>query len=210
MIQGASDPRLVFGKGNARPRRRRLGMLGLVACLALVYGVIVLTSPWATHIGNRPTPLLYWTGTGTLVTSSGTYPMYVWLAPYEHFSELHMDGLRPTGGVTGGGSLCESPGKSVRITLSGTIYGGWRSTDGALMEFRVLEARSAHEALFGTTTKRGYFDLFGYWHGPQLAMNDRSAWSTAFRSGLNPKHASVTFTSGSSAEFDAACQAKTR
>jgi hypothetical protein len=102
--------------------------------------------------------------------------------------------------------LC-TPQGNIHLTLSGTIFGGWRSTDGALMEFRLLEWRRARDQLLGTSAYRGYFNLFGYWHGPELVMNDRGEWSSPFRSGLRVKNASVTLTSGSKSEFDAACAA---
>jgi hypothetical protein len=37
---------------------------------------------------------------------------------------------------------------------------------------------------------RGYFDLYGRWQGLQLVMDDRGGYSTTFRSGLWPEHAS--------------------
>jgi len=187
-----------------RKPRRRFGVLGLVVVLLVVYAVVVLLDPWALHIGQRWTPLLYWTGTGKLVTKSGTYPVIITLFPSSHSSRLRFEGLRPTGGIQGNGLLCTSPGVTQYLELSGTMYGGWRSTDGALMDLRILERRTARDALLGTTN-RGYFDLFGYWHGPQLTMDDRGAWSKTFRSGLRLEHASVTLNWGSKADFIAAC-----
>jgi hypothetical protein len=87
--------------------------------------------------------------------------------------------------------------------LYGTTYGAWRSADDTLMEFRLLERIKN----FLTIQDGGYFDLFGYWHGPQLVMDDRSEWSAPFRSGLKIKHASVTLRPGSKSEFNAACAA---
>jgi hypothetical protein len=172
--------------------------------LFAVYAVVVLLDPWAFHIGERWTPLLYWTGTGKLVTKRGTYPLIVTLFPASHFSRLHLDGLRPTGGIQGNALLCTSPGVTQNLDLSGTIYGGWRSTDGALMDFRLLERRTARDALVGSNN-RGYFDLFGYWHGPQLRMDDRGEWSERFRSGLRVEHVSVILEWGRKADFNAAC-----
>jgi hypothetical protein len=63
-------------------------------------------------------------------------------------------------------------GRDAYLDLSGTIDGGRRSTDGALMDFRLLDRRTAHDALVGGNN-RGYFDLFGYWHGRN------SEWTTA-------------------------------
>lgn len=193
-----------LGVGAHRKRRGRFGIFGLIACLFLLYGVAVMLAPWAFHIGERWTPLLYWTGTGKLVTKSGTYPLMVTLSPASHFSRLRLDRLRPTGGIRGNALLCTSRGVTQSLDLSGTIYGGWRSTDGALMDFRLLERRTARDALVGSNN-RGYFDLFGYWHGPQLRMDDRGEWSERFRSGLRVEHASVTLEWGRKADFNAAC-----
>jgi hypothetical protein len=194
--------------GAQRKQRGRIGVFGLIACLFAVYAVVVVLDPWAFHIGDRSTPLLYWTGTGKLVTQRGTYPLMVTLFPASHFSRLRLDGLRPTGGIQGNALLCTSRGVTQNLDLSGTIYGGWRSTDGALMDFRLLERRTAHDALLGGN-HRGYFDLFGYWHGPQLRMDDRGESSERFRSGLRVEHASVTLEWGGKADFDAACASMT-
>ena len=190
--------------GAQRKPRGRFGVFGLILCLIAVYAVVVLLNPWAFHIGERWTPLLYWTGTGKLVTNRGTYPLMVTLFPASHFSHLHLDGLRPTGGIQGNGLICTSPGVTQYLDLSGTIYGGWRSTDGALMDFRLLERRTAHDALVGGND-RGFFDLYGYWHGPQLRMDGRGESSARFRSGLRVEHASVTLEWGRNADFNAAC-----
>jgi hypothetical protein len=206
MSSGHTSNAAAFGGIVTKPRRRGLGMLGLFAILVLIYVVMVCLNPWAAHIGGAWTPFLYWTGTGKLVTSSGSYPLVVYLYPSSHGSRLHLDGRRPISGLNGQGWLC-TPQGNIHLTLSGTIFGGWRSTDGALMEFRLLEWRRARDQLLGTSTYRGYFDLFGYWHGPKLVMNDRGEWSSPFRSGLKVKNASVTLTSGSKSEFDAACAA---
>lgn len=192
------------GVCTQRKQRGRFGVFGLIACLFAVYAVVVLLDPWAFHIGERWTPLLYWTGTGKLVTKRGTYPLIVTLFPASHFSRLHLDGLRPTGGIQGSALLCTSRGVTQNLDVSGTIYGGWRSTDGALMDFRLLERRTARDALVGSNN-RGYLDLFGYWHGPQLRMDDRGEWSERFRSGLIVEHASVILEWGRQADFNAAC-----
>ena len=172
----------------------------LVLGLALVYGVIVATGPWALHIGGRWTPLLYWSGSGKLVTKHGTYPLYVFFFPSAHFSQLHLDGLRPTGGVQGSGWICTSPGVTQYLKLSGTIYGGWRSTEGSLMNFRLLEPN-----ILDVGQRRGYFDLYGRWQGPQLVMNDRGSPGSTFRSGLSIEHASVTLDWDRYSDFKARC-----
>jgi hypothetical protein len=169
------------------PLRRRRPVLAAAIVIAIGLG-LVLIMPWAFHIGGRWTPLT-WLGSGTLVTTGGkTYPLYVMLYPSSHFSRLHLDNLRPTGGVQGSACLCTSPGAFQYLKLSGTIYNGWRSTDGSLMGFRLLEATIVDVG----QARAGYFDLTGRWRGGELAMDDRGAWSHAFRSGLRIEHASVT------------------
>jgi hypothetical protein len=189
--------------GRVRPRRRGRAIPRLLLVLILVYGVVVLLNPWAIHIGGQWTPLLIWTGTGKLVTASGTYPLLVTLGPSADHSRLRLDGLRPTSGVSGWGWLCTPDGKTIRLRLYGTIYGGWRSTDGALTQIRLLERLQN----FPSIQDGGYVDLFGHWHGPQLAMDDRNEWSASFQSGMKIKHASVALRSGSKSEFNAACAA---
>jgi len=184
-------------------RRGRLAklLLGLIFGGALVYGVIVALDPWALHIGGRWTPFLTWTGSGRLLTKSGNqYPLYVSFFPSSHFSQLHMDGLRPTGGLQGSGWLCTSPGVIQRLELTGTIYGGWRSTDGSLMAFRLLEPK-----VIDLGQRRGFFDLIGKWQGPELVMDGRSSVGSPFYSGMKIEHPSVTLDWGNYSDFKAVC-----
>lgn len=172
----------------------------LLLSVVVFYGAVGVTNPWAFHIGGRWTPLLYWSGYGKLVTKSGTYPLYVMFYPGAHFSRLHLDGIRPTGGLKGTASLCTSPGVVEALKLGGTIYGGWTRTDDALMQFRLLEIR-----LFNVGQQQGYFDLYGRWRGTALVMNDRDRANGKFRSGLKIEHASITLYPGSFSDFKAAC-----
>jgi hypothetical protein len=187
--------------------RRRQGCVAtlfwlLIIGLGAVYVVAAVTAPWSFHIGGRWTPLLYWPGYGRLVTKNGSYPLYVMLYPSSHFSRLQLDGVRPTGGVQGSGWLCVSQGAMQRLELSGTIYGGWRSTEGTLMEFRLLEPK-----VIDTGQRRGYFDLFGRWNGPELVMSDRGESPSEFRSGLKIEQASVTLDWGRYGDFKTVCNA---
>jgi hypothetical protein len=190
--------------GGAKPRRRGFGLFGLLLCVLAVYFVIALLNPWALRIGGRWTPLLCWTGTGTLSTNTGAYPIYITLYPGQHFSRLRLDGLRATGGISGTAVLCTSRDTTIPLKVSGSIYNGWKSTDGSLVDVRLLEYNNATQRLNGATNQ-GYFDLTGHWDGPQLEMNDRGAWSHSFRSGLRIQKASVTLTWGSKSDFEAAC-----
>lgn len=172
----------------------------LLVCVIAFYGAVGLTNPWAFHIGGRSTPLLFWSGYGKLVTKGGTYPLYVMFYPSAHSSKLHLDGLRPTGGLQGTASLCTAPGVVLPLQVSGTMYGGWSSTQDALMEFRVLDYK-----IFDIGQRQGYFDLYGRWRGPQLVMDDRGEWAGTFRSGLKIERASVTLDYGSYSDFKNAC-----
>ena len=168
---------------------------------ALLYGVVVLTGPWAVHMGGRWTPLLTWQGSGKLFTKGGIgYPLYVSFYPSSHFSQLRMDGQRPTGGLQGSAWLCTSRGVTQRLELSGTIYGAWRTTDGSLMAFRLLEPK-----IIDIGQGQGFFDLVGRWRGPELVMDDRGSIGNRFRSGLKIEHASVTLDWGAYSDFKAGC-----
>lgn len=169
--------------------------------MAVLYGVVGITAPWSFHIGGRWTPLLIWQGYGQLVTKGGTkYPLYVSFYPSSHFSHLHREGLSPTGGLQGSGWICTSPRVTERLRLSGTIYGGWRSTDGSLMAFRLLERK-----IIDVGQGQGFFDLAGRWQGHELVMNDNGHPPKPFRSGLRIEHASIVLGWGSYSEFEGLC-----
>lgn len=176
-------------------------LLVLIVGGALSYGVIVALNPWALHIGGRWTPFLTWHGSGKMFTKSGEYPLFVSFYPSSHFSRLHMDGLRPTGGVQGYGYLCTARGVTQRLELTGTLYGAWKTTDGGLMAVRLLEPR-----IFNVGQQRGFFDLTGKWSGPELTMDSRTSVPEQFRSGLKIEHPSVTLTWDTDSDFKAACE----
>ena len=157
--------------------------------VSLVYLVAAITSPWSFHIGGRSTPLLSWWGSGSLLTRDGRrYPLFVMLSPSSRSSHLRLDGLRPTGGVKGNGCLCLSTGGFQSLTLSGTIYGGWRSTEGALIEFRLHEPTIVQVG----QGLGGFIQLYGRFRGPDLVMDDRGEPGARFRSGLSIERPSVT------------------
>jgi hypothetical protein len=193
-------------------KQRRGGCLGGLLKLVLVgvfglavaYGVILVTAPWSLHIGGRSTPFLQWHGYGELHTKDGkSYPLYVSFFPSTHFGGLRLQGLRPTGGLQGSGWLCTSRGVTQFLDLSGTIYGGWRSTDGSLMDFRLLE----HQVI-NVGQGQGFFDLRGTWQGQKLVMDERGDHGQVgevFRSGLHIDYASVTLNYGTHANFKNLC-----
>lgn len=86
------------------------------------------------------------------------------------------------------------------MKLSGTVFGGWRSTEGALMQFRLLDWK-----IVDVGQRQGYFDLYGYWRGTELVMDDRGRSAATLRSGLKIDKASVTFNWSSYSDFENAC-----
>ncbi|HLV96007.1 MAG TPA: hypothetical protein VKS44_12510 [Candidatus Acidoferrales bacterium] len=201
---------------NAGRRLRRGCLTGLFKLLAVgifgvavFYGVIAITDPWAFHIGGRSTPLLTWHGYGELQTKDGNrYPLYVSFFPSSHSSQLRLKGLRPVGGLQGRAWLCTSRASAHLLDLSGTIYGRWRTTDGSLITFRLLEWNTARDRLLGNSMRRGFFDLEGRWRGPELLMDERGdhgETGEVFRSGLHIDYASVTLNYGTYSDFTDLC-----
>ena len=207
-MKATPGPQKVLGyTRRMRQGRGSLAKLFWVIVLggALLYAVVAVLDPWSLHIGGRWTPFLTWRGSGKLVTKGGsTYPLYVSFFPSSHSSQLRMDGLRPTGGLQGSAWLCTSRNVTQRLELSGTIYGGWRSTEGSLMSFRLLEPK-----IIDVGQGQGFFDLFGRWHGQTLVMDDRGNRGSPFRSGLKIEHASVTLDWASYSDFKSACAGPT-
>ena len=184
-----------------RPRGCLSQLLALLILGAvLAYGVAAIMAPWSFHIGGVPTPLLYWSAYGTLHTKGGNYPLYVFFYPSSSFSKLRLDGLRPSGGVQGTASLCTSRGVTQYLKLDGTIYNGWRSTEGSLLQFRLDEPK-----YFDVGQRQGFFDLYGRWHGTELVMDGRGRLGDTFRSGLKIVQQSVTLDRGSYSDFKAVC-----
>ncbi|HEY6972354.1 MAG TPA: hypothetical protein VJA94_24295 [Candidatus Angelobacter sp.] len=180
-------------------------LLVLIGGGALFYAIVVLTNPWSVHMGGRWTPLLTWQGSGRLLTKGGVeYPLYVQFYPSSHFSHLHLDGLRPVGGLQGSAWLCTARGASQRLNLSGTIYGAWSSTENNLVAFRLLEPKP-----IDLGQAQGFFDLTGRWHGQQLVLDDPSHVPAKFRSGLTIEHPSVTLDWGKYSDFKAMCASAT-
>jgi hypothetical protein len=149
-----------------------------------------------------------WWGFGTLRTTAGDeYPLFIYFFPNPRSSSrLRLNGQRPASGLRGRGWLCSAQGETQPLVLSGEIYGAYLNTDGNQMAIRLLDIR---HPLRINPQQRRYFDLIGRWHGPELAMQDDGGWERGFRPDLHdPKaRATVTFTSGSYADFQKLCSA---
>jgi len=178
-----------------------------LGAVAFTYMVTVALNPWALHIGGRSTPLLYWHGSGTLVAKDGKmYPLYVSFWPGRPRG-LHGGGRREgktvSARLSGNGWLCVAPGTTERMQVSGTMYGGYASSEGSLLDFRLLEWRKPFAI---NPQKRGFFDLAGAWHGPDLVMDRPGEQGIRLQSGPFIDHATVTLRWASFEEFEAECR----
>lgn len=182
-------------------------LLMIVAGGACAWLLLVALNPWALHIGGRSTPLLYWHGTGTVVSKDGhTYPLYVTFWPGRPRG-MHTGGRREgkivSANLQGTGWLCVGPGSVERMQISGTMFGGYTSDANSLLDFRLLEWRKPFSI---NPPNRGFFDLAGVWQGPALVMNRPNEQGIPFKSGLFIDRATVTLHWASYQEFDTDCR----
>ena len=178
----------------------------LVAC-AFAWAVLVLLNPWALHIGGRSTPLLYWHGSGTVLSKDGkTYPLYVtfWPGrPQRHGSGGRREGKIWSADLRGTGWLCLTPGNMERMDLSGTMYGGYMSSAESLFDFRLLEWRRPFTI---NPPHRGFFDVAGTWHGQDLVLDRPGEQGLRLKSGPFLDNTTGTLRWASYEEFEAACR----
>ena len=195
------------------PRGRlRLGCIsGLLFGVLVAAGVFALIAPWSFHIGDRWTPLLIWQGVGELRDSTGArYGLYAMFYPYPRGTGK-LGGPSYHIGIKGNAKICTASGAVFPFALSGGIRGGWLNTDGSRMSLSIGEKTQ--------TRPRRHFELVGYWKGPVLPLDDQKTMFMYFlpdgsltpaRSYTSPvpeKHAKVTLTWGSTADFDRLCSA---
>ncbi len=184
----------------------KLVMLALVG-LAFVWVFTAALNPWALHIGGRSTPLLYWHGAGTVLSEDGkAYPVYLWFSPGRPKGFRgggRREGKTVSAQLQGTAWLCTAPGVSQRMNLSGTMYGGYSSSDNSLFDFRFLEWKKAFSINY---QRRGFFDLAGQWRGPELVMDRPGEQGIPLQSGPFIHHATATLRWATREEFDAACR----
>ncbi len=184
----------------------KLIVFAIAAC-AFFYVVMAAMNPWALHIGGRGTPLLYWHGAGTVVGKDGkSYPLYVGFWPGRP-GGFHSGGRRlgkiKNADLDGTGWLCIAPGTLERLDVSGSMYGGYTSTDGAAIDFRLLEWRKPFSINY---QRRGFFDVAGQFEGPDLVMNRPNQQGIRFNTGPLLDGATVTLRWTEYGEFEAACR----
>ena len=183
-------------------------LLWVVIAIAAAWGLIVALNPWALHIGARPTPLLYWHGTGTVRAKDGkTFPLYLWFSPGrpQGTSGINRrEGKIVSARLQGGGWLCIAPGNIERMDVTGTMYGGYTTDSNSLLTFRLLEWWGPYVI---KQPKRGFFDVAGTWHGSELVMDRPNEQGIPFLSGLLIDHAVVTLRWASYGDFESVCNA---
>jgi hypothetical protein len=179
----------------------------LVGGAAFVWIVTVALNPWALHIGGRSTPLLYWHGSGVVISKDGkTYPLYVsfWPGRPQGFrGGSRREGKIVAAHLSGTGWLCIAPGKIERMRLSGTVYGGYASTADSLFSFRLLEWRRPFKINY---QNRGFFDLAGKWQGRDLVMSRPNEQGIRFNTGPFIDDATATLRWSTYDDFDATCR----
>ena len=183
----------------------KLVLFGIAAC-AFIWLLTVALNPWALHIGGRSTPLLYWHGSGTLASKDGrTYPLYVsfWPGRPMRHSGGRREGKLWSADLKGTGWLCIAPGSVERMDMSGTMYGGYTNSDNSLFDFRFLEWRKPFAINY---QNRGFFDLAGTWHGPELVMDRPNEQGIKLNTGPFIDDATVTLRWSTYSDFEAACR----
>jgi hypothetical protein len=183
-------------------------LLGSLVALVFVWALTLALNPWALRIGGRSTPLLYWHGTGTVVSKDGkAYPLYVSFWPGRpqgfHYGIGRREGKTRSARLSGTGWLCIAPGTMQRLKIGGTMYGGYLSDAESLLAFRLLEWQRPFAINY---QRRGYFDLAGTWHGPDLVLDRPDEQGSRFNTGPFIDHATGTLHWSTYDEFESACR----
>jgi hypothetical protein len=182
-------------------------VLILLGAVVFIWAVLAALNPWALHIGGRSTPLLNWHGTGVLVAKDGkSYPLYMTFYPGRSRG-AHGGGRREgklvSGRLQGEAWLCVAPGITQRLSLSGTKYGGYASTDRSLFDFRLLEWRKPFSI---NPQNRGFFDLAGEFRGPDLVMDRPGEQGVRLNTGPFIDNATATLHWADRQDFETNCR----
>jgi hypothetical protein len=173
---------------------------------AIIVGALslIFLSPWALHMGGRPTPFLRWHGVGKLASPDGAnYALYLDLS----VSKLGADTSRVSN-LNGSAKLCGPRLGTVSYHLMGTVYKAWVSAEDKRMVLHLYSPKDGQKL---------DFDLEGSWQGQQLILNDRGSMTSRFNADGSPrvgrgvlpprKISTVVLEYGSQSSFDSLCQA---
>ena len=181
-------------------------ILWSVIGVAAVYVFTIALNPWALHIGGRSTPLLWWHGSGTVVSKGGQkYSLYISFLPGRP-GGFHGGGRREgrtvSASLQGDAWLCTAPGQVRRLDLSGTMYGGYTSSENSLFDFRLIDYTKAFTM---RRPSRGFFDLAGTFHGQELVLDRPNEQGIPFDKSLFIDNATGTLNWSSYDDFATAC-----
>lgn len=176
--------------------------------VGFMYVFTIALNPWALHIGGRSTPLLWWHGSGTVIGENGkSYPLYISFLPGKpqgFHGGGRRDGKTVSAHLQGDAWICIAPGQVRRLTLSGTMYGGYTSADNSLFDFRLLDYTKPFSF---RRPNRGFFDLAGTFHGRQLVLDRSGEQGIPFDKTLFLDHATATLDWSTYDQFKARCSA---
>lgn len=210
---------MVQPSGQRRPLHRRFGCGGclllivllLVLGVAVVYGVTLVTSPWAIHIGGSATPLLHWDGYGEGVTPAGTHvAVALSLGPRQPSGGRHSSPCFSCGNLSGSGELCTANSDISFRSLGGNLH-AYLSTEGSKMTVQ----------LYRTASAAGSFelDMQGTWHGNTYSATDQNQlyehftpdghFHASYTAVTTPQVTTLQINKGSHSAFKAACHALT-
>jgi len=172
-----------------------------------VYAFTIVLNPWSLHIGHRSTPLLWWHGSGTVVSKGGkTYPLYISFLPGRpggFSSGGRRGGKTVSARLQGDAWLCTAPGQIRRLTLNGTMYGGYTSSDNSVFDFRLIDYTKPFNM---RRPSRGFFDLAGTFRGQELVLDRPNEQGIPFDTSLFIDNATTTLHWSSYDEFEAECR----
>lgn len=175
--------------------------------VAFVYVFTIALNPWALHIGGRSTPFLWWHGSGTVVGKNGrSYPLYLSFWPSRprgtHFGGRR-EGKTISAHLQGNAWLCTGPGQLRRLSLTGTMYGGYSSSENSLFDFRLIDYTPPFSF---RRPNRGFFDLAGTFHAQQLVLDRAGEQGIPFDKTLFLDNAIATLDWSTYNEFVYSCK----
>lgn len=190
-----------------RPRRLHILLRLFLIVVVVLFGLYVLPSPWAFHMGGTFSPAGEWDGYGPVRASGGgRYLLFTHLrgglAANHGHSGCNVTGC---GTLTGSAQLCAADGQHYTFALDGAVH-GWYTTNGSRTTI----------ALTGGTLPHGRVVAFhGVWKGPVLPLaSTGGSFTEAFTpagairrpaSAADAGTAVAVLRNGSQAGFDQAC-----
>ena len=185
----------------------KLVLFGIVA-VAVVWVLIVALNPWALHIGGRSTPLLYWHGTGTVRVEGrqDVSAVCVVLA-----GKADAARRRPSRGQDlergSQGHRLAMPRAGVGRADGPERHDVRRIPDQRPDSLLRLPAFWSGESRSQINYQnRGFFDVAGTWHGPDLVMDRPDEQGIKLNTGPFIDHATVTLHWASYDEFESTCR----